>query len=505
MLRLLAGTVAQLWENQPADATAIHIHHIDPGHEPIRREIVTRLGQAAYTPAITNDVAGSPDARALAQEMDAAYHSGLPPYAAYIARTIFMHTLAFNDPLKGLSPEQVRYSVVGPETDISFIEEARKKFITESAYLDDRPGAPMRFLAEANLSQIIRREDQHVDAGEARAELNDRIREIFSGRTFALVFFPGGPFDVPDEVGASEKDLAISIQQCYRHVFYPSRNRVGAGVVDLAHTAMELPSVSATPGSGQQQIVRALRELNKLRLAEDEPDSPAYVRDRTPLKKGQLTTLALRDEFRRDPGLPILIGDDIFLRGIRRGVEQGDYIYQRGDLLFGPGDPAAGIAIDEQALVFTMAYARNYELRVCRHGPADSEYEIWQLPAPATPQVTLALRVAGLRGRNLEQVEHRVLKRLVQSGLTLDHSADTRKRGYALSEDLALTLGLLFRTLAPMHSRANMRAVTEGIETMGREEAAYWLGMALHRKRPRRVLMALRVLLTEGRTGRIIS
>lgn len=56
-----------------------------------------------------------------------------------------------------------------------------------------------------------------------------------------------------------------------------------------------------------------------------------------------------------------------------------------------------------------------------------------------------------------------------------------------------------------MRNRANMRAETEGIETMGREEAAYWLGMALHRKRPRRVLMALRVLLTEGRTGRIIS
>ncbi len=467
MLRLLASTVAQLWENQPADATAIHLHHIDPGYEPVRREIVTRLGQAAYIPAITNDVAGLPDARALAQEIDAEYQGDLPPYAAYLARTIFMHTLAFNDPLKGLSPEQARYSVVGPETDISFVEEVRKKFIAESAYLDDRPGAPMRFLAEANLSQIIRREEQHIDAGEARAELDDRIREIFHGRTFSLAFFPGGPFDVPDEVGdgrpqlavlsydalsvgdsvervpewvegiynrkgtggtalralrnhlvlvvadearkeamrrnvrrrlalqvlkrpermgelaahqqakihelaaTSEKDLAVGIQQCYRHVFYPSRNRLGGGTVDLAHTALELPSVSATPGSGQQQIVRTLRELNKLRLAEDEPDSPAYIRDRTPLKKGQITTLALRDEFRRDPALPILIGDDLFRRGIRRGIEQGDYIYQRGELLFGPGDPAASIALDEQAFVFTMAYARNKGL--------------WPRPEPTPP------------------------------------------------------------------------------------------------------------------------
>ena len=109
----------------------------------------------------------------------------------------FLHTLAFNDPLKGLSPEQLRYSILCPAMDISFIEEARRKFIAESAYLDDRPGAPMRFLAEANLRQIIRREERHVDAGEARAELNERIRQIFSGNVFDTVRFPGGPFDVP--------------------------------------------------------------------------------------------------------------------------------------------------------------------------------------------------------------------------------------------------------------------------------------------------------------------
>ena len=456
MLRLLARTIAHLWNEKPGDATAIHLHHIDPGHEPIRQEIVTRLGQTAYVPALGNDVAaGGSETKALAQEIDAEHHGGLPPYAVYVARTIFLHTLAFNDPLKGLSPEQLRYSVLCPATDVSFIEEARKKFITESAYLDDRPGAPMRFLAEANLRQIIRREERHVDAGEARAELNDRIRTIFDGKVFELVPFPGGPFDVPDEVGdgrpklavlaydavtvggsvegvpeliericsrkgsegsalralrnnlvfvvadearkeemrrrttqrlalrelkkperlldlaehqqakvreleaRSEQELAIAIQQCYRHLFYPSRDRIGDSHVDLAHSAIDMHSASDQPGAGQQQVVRALRDLRTLRLAEDEPDSPAYVRDRTPLKKGQITTLALRDEFRRDPALPILIGDDIFIRGVRRGVEQGEYVYRRGELLFGPGDPSAGIAIDEQSVVFTMAYARN--------------------------------------------------------------------------------------------------------------------------------------------------
>ena len=456
MLRLLARSIAHLWEEQPRDATAIHLHHIDPGHGPIRQEVVTRLGQTAYVPAITNDISAEGSAKkALAQEIDAEHHGGLPPYAVYAARTIFLHTLAFNDPLKGLSPEQLRYSLLGPAMDITFIEEARKKFIAESAYLDDRPGAPMRFLAEANLRQVIRREEQHVDAGEARAELNDRIRQIFSGKTFDTVSFPGGPFDVPDEVGdgrpklvvlaydgvtvggsvesvpelieriysrkgsegsalralrnnlvfavadedrkdemrrkvyhrlalrelkkperlidlaehqqakvrelesRSEQELAIAIQQCYRHIFYPSRNRVGVSSVDLAHSAIDVHSASDQPGAGQQQIIRALRDLRKLRLSEDEPDSPAYVRDRTPLKKGQITTLALRGEFRRDPALPILIGDDIFIRGVRRGIEQGEYIYQCGDLLFGPGDPSASILIDEQSVLFTLVYAKN--------------------------------------------------------------------------------------------------------------------------------------------------
>ena len=456
MLRLLARTVAHLWSERPADATAIHLHHMDPGYEPIRQEIVTRLEQSAFAPAISNDVSAGPGNKAaLAQEIDAADHGGLPPYASYVARTIFMHTLAFNDPLKGVSPERLRYSVLGPETDISFVEEARGKFLAESAYLDDRPGAPMRFLAEANLTQIVRRTEDHVDAGEARAELNGRIREIFDGRTLDAVAFPGGPFDVADEVAdgrpklvvlgyeavaigpsveavpelierifqrkgsegsalrvlrnnlvfvtadearredmrrkayrrlalremkkperlvelaehqqanvremeqRSEHELALAIQQCYRHVFYPSRNRVGTSDVDLAHTAIDTHSASDRPGAGQSQVVRTLRDLNKLRLSEDEPDSPAYVRDRTPLRKGQISTLALRDEFRRDPALPILAGDDIFIRGVRRGIEQGEYVYRRGDLLFGQGDPAAGIEIDEQSMIFTMAYAKN--------------------------------------------------------------------------------------------------------------------------------------------------
>ena len=196
MLRLLARTIAHLWEARPADATAIHLHHVDPGCEPVRQEIVTRLQQS-------------------------------------------------------------------------------------------------------------------------------------------------------------------------------SCHRVESAYVDLAHSAIDIHSTSDQPGAGQQHVARALADLNKLRYPEDEPDSPAYVRDRTPLKKGEITTAALRNEFRRDPGLPMLVGDDVFVRGVRLGVEQGEYVYRRGDLLLGPGDPFAEIVIDEQSVVFTMAFAKNRG--------------IWPRPAPDEP------------------------------------------------------------------------------------------------------------------------
>ena len=151
----------------------------------------------------------------------------------------------------------------------------------------------------------------------------------------------------------------------------------------------------------------------------------------------------------------------------------------------------------------TPQSAPQYELRVRRHGATDTEYEIWQVPSAATPQLKAAAHVAGLRGRNLELVEHRVLRRLAKVGIRLSRAVDEKRRGYTVTEDLALTLGLIFRTLAPMRSREKMRTVIEGIESMEREETAYWLGMAMHRPNPRRVLTALRTLLTVPKaTGR---
>ncbi len=481
MLRLLGRTVANLWETKPDDAHAIHLHHINLGENGIRQEIVTRLGQSAFSPAIASDIAGAEQSPALAERIDAEKHADMPPFAGYVARTTFLHTLAFNEPLKGVTSERLRYSILGPLTNISFIEDARKAFITESAFMDDRAGAPMRFMAEPNLIRLIQTEERNLDAGEVREHLDDRIGEIFSSNVFEMVRFPGGPFDVPDDdadgkprlvvlsydgvsidgvveevpelVGRifqyrgaqgsairklrnnlvfvaadearkedmrrqvrrrlallrlkqadrmaelaehqqakvrelesrSEAGLALAVQQCYRHVFYPSRNRLPSGDIDLAYTAIDTPSTSDRPGAGQRQVVRLLRDLNKLRTSEDEPDSPTYVRDRTPLRKGQVTTLKLRSEFRRDPSLPMLVGDDVFLRGVRKGIESNEYIYVQGELISGPGDPMASIDISEQASVLTMAFARSKGVWPRPEPDKYADGDADPVPQPPTP------------------------------------------------------------------------------------------------------------------------
>ena len=481
MLRLLARTIAQLWQTRPAGATAIHLHHVDLAFEPIRQEIFTKLGRTEFIPAVNHDIAGGAK-KPLAVELDEKHYAGLAPYTTYTARTVFIHSLAFNDQLKGLSAERLRFSTVGPAYDLSFIDAAWKRFRDESAYLDDRPGVPLRFLAEANLTQVIRREETNVDSAQARADLNDRIKTIFGGTTgsvFEMVPFPAAPGEVDDDLGngrprlavmaydgvsvgatvdavpelitriferkgtdgvglrslrnhlvfvvadetrtdemrkktvrrlalaelikpgrideladhqqrkvreleqKSEMEVATAIQQCYRHVFYPSRQRLPGSPVDMAHAAVDIHTASEKPGSGQQQIVRTLRESanQKLRLSEDPPESPGYIRDRTPLKKGQISTAALRDEFRKDPALSIHAHDSVLIRAITQGIQQGDYVYRRGELLCGPGDPMASIIIDEQSFVFTMQFAK--------------EKGIWPRPAPTPTTPTTGGETGG--------------------------------------------------------------------------------------------------------------
>lgn len=454
MLRLLARAVHRMWETKPADAYAIHLHHVDLGFNLIRDEVTTRWGQASYTPALKADVAGVPGGEpALAQELDTDHFAGGTPVASYVARVIFLHTMAYGDAIQGVKKEHLRFSVCSPGLEPAFADRAASIFIQDSLFLDDRPGAPLRFRVEPNLTQMIRRQMVDLDMLSVRSELKRFIGDLFTGRggDFEAVLFPGGPYEVPDEVGngrphlvimnhealalstepttvppeiadifrynsssgefrklrnnlvfliaderrrdnmrdrvarrmalgelrkpermkelpqhqqqkieelykTSELEIAEAVLHCYRHLFYPWHVPLGTVDVPLTHTAMEVHKVSDSPGGqGLIHLRRALKDAKKLQSAEDDPEAPSYVRDQTPLKvKGELSTQELRLEFRRAPKLAILLDDTPLIKCIRRGIEEGTFVYRKGDLLAGPGDPFPNVSIGEDAFVHTM-------------------------------------------------------------------------------------------------------------------------------------------------------
>ena len=138
----------------------------------------------------------------------------------------------------------------------------------------------------------------------------------------------------------------------------------------------------------------------------------------------------------------------------------------------------------------------SYELRAKVLKGGEMALEIWQLPSLTTSRLKRPEKLSALKNRVLKIVEVKVFRRLKAAGIRLQNFEKKKTARYPLDEDTALNLSLLFRVLAPMRNIDRIRVVGQGVDEMNREEAGYWLGMAVHRSNPRRVLAALRLLLT---------
>src|SRR5690606_34724995 len=77
------------------------------------------------------------------------------------------------------------------------------------------------------------------------------LRKITGGPVMAQLA-PYQQDQVKEQFEKGKAALAQAICQCYRHMFYPSSSPVGGSAARLGHTAIELQSVSDSPGNGQQ-------------------------------------------------------------------------------------------------------------------------------------------------------------------------------------------------------------------------------------------------------------
>jgi hypothetical protein len=194
-----------------------------------------------------------------------------------------------------------------------------------------------------------------VDEMQRKARTYLALRQMQQGDLFASLQSHQRE-QVKDRYGKAEQAFAVAVQQTYRHVFYPERGQWPE--VPLTYASITLPSAGSEPGVGQKQVERVLREAGELVLAEDQPPAPNFMAVRTPLKRlGVMSTQLLRNEYYRDPALPILLGDDVLKACLRKGLNEGLFVYKEGDRLEGEGSPPGTLHISEDAQIFMIEKA----------------------------------------------------------------------------------------------------------------------------------------------------
>ncbi len=130
---------------------------------------------------------------------------------------------------------------------------------------------------------LIRGVERNIDPGELRAQLNDRIKSIFRGPLLEAVPFPGGPYDVPDEIGNGHPLLVVlSYEGC----------TVGPSVDALPDLIARIYERKGAEGGSLRQLrnnlvfivadesrIEEMRQKMARRLALQDLKKPEYLSD----------------------------------------------------------------------------------------------------------------------------------------------------------------------------------------------------------------------------------
>ena len=73
------------------------------------------------------------EAYSLARRLYEKMHAGMPPNGSFVAPTILWNTFAFNEDLKGVTADELRYAVLGPGLDAAFVK-ARERSSSPSRH-----------------------------------------------------------------------------------------------------------------------------------------------------------------------------------------------------------------------------------------------------------------------------------------------------------------------------------------------------------------------------------
>ena len=202
-LRLLAWTIRALWEKKSTGTWLIHPHHLDLANQKIAEDLTSRLDRPKFKQVIEADIVGE---FAHAQELDKSLlASGKPPYTRRLATTIFLHSLT-QGTASGVDQADLLLAVIEPDDDPAIISRNLEKLADEAWYLE-YDGHRYRFKTEPSINKIISDETLQVGTSKAKAELENRIRQIWKKGFLQIEYFPIEAVNVDDDAGAPK--LAI--------------------------------------------------------------------------------------------------------------------------------------------------------------------------------------------------------------------------------------------------------------------------------------------------------
>jgi hypothetical protein len=199
VLRLLAQTVRDLWQERPADCYLIAPHHLNLGDDAVANDLTSRLDRPSFKQVIEADIASPrPGTLSHAQEIDRDWvEAGKPPYARRAATAAFLHSLVQTGQ-SGVDPADLRLAVLQPGDDPALVEKAVQR-LADRCWFFDYDGHRYRFKTEPSLRKIIDDETGLVGKIKAKAELDERVRKVWKKGAFAPLYFKAEASEVDDD------------------------------------------------------------------------------------------------------------------------------------------------------------------------------------------------------------------------------------------------------------------------------------------------------------------
>ncbi len=195
-LRLLAETVADLWESN-TNAVVINVADLPLAAGPVGSALTRGIGREAFAQVLDADVAG-PGSHAA--EVDRTRFASAKPYATRAATTVFLHSLE-HTASRGAPQMDVMKGTLTPGDDPSLIDEALR-LLDQSAWHLDYDGARWKFDTEPNPRKIVDDEKSAVVNSVVREELDRRLNKMFASYgPLKTKVFPTGPEELDDRAG----------------------------------------------------------------------------------------------------------------------------------------------------------------------------------------------------------------------------------------------------------------------------------------------------------------